>query len=156
VALGEVEVVERLEAEIRAVSDLAQGDVVLLGLAVGRLRIWQVGQRDEQLLASRIELLELRLELLELRLEGTRALAQLCELGLVDLAGLGRLLDLSRELVLVGPDGVRPGVELASALIDRDQLVELFGRPAPRQRRADPVGVGADLLQVERGSVPAS
>src|SRR5262245_14016027 len=113
VALAEIEVVERLEAELRALPDLAQGDVVLLGFAIGRLGLRHVRQRDEKVLASRAELLELGLELLELRLQRARALAELRELGVVDLAGLRRLLDLRRQPVLVRPERVGPGVELA-------------------------------------------
>jgi hypothetical protein len=156
VALAEVEVVERLEVEVRALPHLAQRDVVLLGVAVGCLGLRQVGKRDEQLLPPPVELVELRLELLELRLERARLLAQLGELRLVDLARLGGLLDLRGELVLLRSDRVDPRVERAPPLVRLDQLVELVGGAPPRQRRANRLGVATDLLQVERGSVPSS
>jgi len=41
--LRELEVVEGLEVELRPVADLAQGDVVFLRLAVGCLRVGEVG-----------------------------------------------------------------------------------------------------------------
>jgi hypothetical protein len=146
--------VQGLEVELRTLPHLAQGDVVLLGLAVGRVGVREVRQRDQKLLAALVELVELRLELLELGLERARLIAELGELGLPRLARLGGLLDLGRELVLLRPDRIGARVELASALVDRDQLIELRGRSAPRQGGADPIGIGADLLQVERGSVP--
>jgi hypothetical protein len=147
-------VIEGLEAELGPLPDLAQGDVVLVGLAVGHLRLGKVRQRDQQLIPPLVELAQLRLELLELGLQRTRLLARLRELRLARLPGPGRLLDLAGELVLLGPDRVDPGVELAAALIDPEELIDLLGGASPGKRRADPVGVGADLLQVERGSVP--
>jgi hypothetical protein len=133
VALPQLQVIERLEVELGPLPDLPQGDVVLLGLPIRRVRVRQVGERDEDLLTALVELVELGLELLELGLQRARALAELRELGLIDLAGLGRLLDLRGELVLVGPDRVDPGVELAPALIDAKQLVDLLGRVASRE-----------------------
>jgi hypothetical protein len=69
VTLRQIQVVEWLEVELRALPHLAQRDVVLLGLSVRRIRIGEVGERDEQLVALLAELRELRLELLELGLE---------------------------------------------------------------------------------------
>jgi hypothetical protein len=43
VALAEIEVVEGLEAEVRPLPDLAQRDVVVVRLAVGRLGLGQIG-----------------------------------------------------------------------------------------------------------------
>jgi hypothetical protein len=68
VTLRQVEVVDRLEVEVRAVADLAQADVVLLGLAVGGVRLREIGKGGQQLVAALIQLRELRLELLELGL----------------------------------------------------------------------------------------
>jgi hypothetical protein len=147
-------VIQRLEIELRALAHLAQRDVVLLGLAVGRLGVREVRKGEEQLVAPDVELAQLGLELLELGLQPARALPQLGELRVAGLAGLGRLLDLRGELVLVRPDRVGSRVELAPALIDPEQLVELVGGAAPCQGRADRLRVAADLLQVERGSVP--
>jgi hypothetical protein len=153
-ALAELQMVEGLESEVRMLPDLPQGDVVLLGVAVGRLRVGQVGKGDEELLSGLVELVQLRLQLLQLRFQDTRLLAQLGELRLVDLPRPCGLLDFRGEPVLLCPDRVDPRVELPPALIDAEQLIDLFGRPTPRQRRADSVRVGADLLQIERGSVP--
>jgi hypothetical protein len=69
VTLRQIQVVEWLEVELRALPHLAQRDVVLLGLSVRRIRIGEVGERDEELVALLAELRELRLELLELGLE---------------------------------------------------------------------------------------
>jgi hypothetical protein len=154
VALGELQVVERLEVEVRPLTDLPQRDVVLVGLAVGRVGLGKVGEQGEQLVAALVELGELRLELLELRLERARGLAGLLKGRVVGLAGPGRLLDLRGELVLLGANPVDPRVQLAAALVDRDQLIELLRRPSSRQRRADGLRVGADLLEVERGPAP--
>jgi hypothetical protein len=154
VALGELEVVQRLEIEIGEVADLPQRDVVLVGLTVGGLRLGEVGKQGEQLVAALVELAELGFELLELGLERAGGLPCLLEPRVIGLAGPRRLLDLRRELVLLGPDGVDPGVELAATLVDRDQLIELLRRPPPRQRGADGLRIGADLLEVERGPAP--
>jgi hypothetical protein len=154
VALGELEVVEWLEVEVGALPDLSQGDVVLVCLAVGRLGLGEVGEQGEQLVPPLVELAELRLEPLELGLERARGLPGLLEARIVGLAGPRRLLDLPRELVLLGPDDVDPRVELAAALVDLDQLIELLRRPSPGQRRADGLRIGADLLEVERGPAP--
>jgi hypothetical protein len=94
-ALAQVEVVERLEAEVRPLPDLTQGDVVLVGLAVGSLRLGEIGQSDQQPIAPLVQFMQLRLELLELRLHPGRPLPQFRELGLVDLARPGGLLDLA-------------------------------------------------------------
>jgi hypothetical protein len=154
VVLGELEVVERLEVEVGALADLAHGDVVLLGLAVGRLGLGEIGKHAEQLISPLVELAEPRLELLELGLERAGRLASLLEAGVVGLLGPRGLLDLRRQLVLLCPDLIDPRVELAAPLVDRDQLIELRRRPAPAERRADAVRVGADLLEVERGPAP--
>jgi hypothetical protein len=146
--------VERLETELRRLPHLPERDVLLLGLAVGRLRLGDVRQRAEQLIARLTQLGQLRLELLELRLELARRLPRLLELRLVGLARFGGLLDLSRELVLLGADPVGPRDQLAAALIGGQQLVELLGRASPRQRRSDRLRIAADLLEVERGSAP--
>ena len=133
-ALTEIEMVEGLEAELGPLPDLAQGNVVLLRLAVRRSRIRKVRKRDEDFLPPRFELVELRLEPLELRLQPARPLPQLRELGLVDLSGLRRLFDLRRELVLVRPDRVGPRIQLAATPVDLEELIEPLCRPAPRQR----------------------
>jgi hypothetical protein len=155
VPLCEVEVVEWLEAELRFVTDLSERDVVLLGLAVRGLRFRDVRQEGEQLVALLTQLGQLRLELLKLGLEGARCVAGLLELRIVGVAGAGGLLDLGRELVLLRADLVDARVQLAAAFVGGEKLVELLGRAASRQRRADGLGVAADLLEIERGSAPS-
>ena len=155
-ALPQLQVIEGLEVELGPLPDLPQGDVVLLGIPIRRVRVRQVGERDEDLFPALVELFELGLELFELGLQRTGALAELRELRLIDLPGPGRLLDLRGELVLLRSDRVDPRIELAPPLVRLDQLVELVGGAPPRQRRADRLGVATDLLQVERGPVPSS
>lgn len=146
--------IERLEAELRPVADLAKRDAVLLGLAVRSLGRWQVGQRGEQLISLLAELRQLRLELLQLGLARARCLARFLESRVVGLARPSGLLDLAGELVLVRPDLIDARVQLAPALVGGEELVELLGRTSPRQRRARRLGIVADLLEVERGSAP--
>jgi hypothetical protein len=152
--LSEVQVVERLEVELRPVPDLSHGDAVLLRLPVRGISVGQVRQREQQLVALLPQLGKLRLQLLELGLERTGRLARGLDLRVVGLAGARRLLDLARELVLLGPDRVGSGVQLATPLVEGQELVELLGRTTPGQRRARRVGIAADLLEVERGSAP--
>jgi hypothetical protein len=154
VALGEVEVVEGVEAELRHVPHFSKSDVLFLSLPVRSLGLGDVRQRGEQLVALLVELGQLRLEFLELGLERARRIAGLLELGVVGLARARGLLDLARELVLLGPDLVGARVQLTAALVGDQQLVELLGRASPRQRRSRRLGVAADLLEVERGSAP--
>jgi hypothetical protein len=131
VALAEIEVVDGLEVELGRVPDLAKGDVVLIGLAVGDLGLGEIGERDQELLTPLVELGEPGLQLLELPFQRARLLPRLRELWVVDLAGPGRLLDLRRELVLLRSDRVDTGVELTAPLVDGDQLVELLaGAPS--------------------------
>ena len=109
-ALSQLQVIEGLEVELGPLPDLPQGDVVLLGIPIRRVRVRQVGERDEYLFPALVELFELGLELLELGLQRAGALAELRELQLIDLPRPGRLLDLRGELVLVGPDRVNSRV----------------------------------------------
>src|SRR3954447_23006933 len=73
--------VHGLEAELGPRAHLAERDVVVLGLAVRRLGLGDVGQRDEQLPAAFVELVEQRLELLELGLDRTGLFSQLGDSG---------------------------------------------------------------------------
>jgi hypothetical protein len=154
VALGKLEVVERLEVEVAGLADLAERDVVLLRLPLRGPGVGEVRQGGEQLVALGAQVCKLGLELLQLGFQGARPLPRLSELGLVDLPGPRGLLDLTGELVLLCPDRVDPGVELAPALVDADQLIELFCGAAPRQPRAEPIWIAPDLLEVERGALP--
>jgi hypothetical protein len=64
VALSELEVVQRLELEVGGLADLAEGDVVLVGLAIGGLGLGDVRERAEEFVAPPVELNELGLEFL--------------------------------------------------------------------------------------------
>jgi hypothetical protein len=152
VSLAQLKVVERLEAEVRPISDLPERDVVLLGLPVRSIGVGQVRQRGEELIALLTQLGKLRLQLLELGLEPGGGLAGLLELRIVGLAGAGRLLDLARQLVLLGADLVDARDQLAAAFVRGEDLVELLARPPPGQRGSSRLGIAADLLEVERGS----
>jgi len=154
VALPQLQVVDRLEVEFRALAHLAQDLGVLLGVSVGGLGIWQVGQCREELVALGVRLGELGLEPLELGLQRAGAVAQLLELRVVGLPALGRLLDLPGELVLLAADLVDPGVQCAAALVEPQQLVERVRGTTPGERGARRLGIAADLLQVKRGSAP--
>jgi hypothetical protein len=79
-------------------------------------------------------------------------MARVHHLRRIGLARPSRLLDLGGELVLLGADRVDPRVELAPALIRRQELVQLLGGAPPLERRARRLGIAPDLLQVERGS----
>jgi hypothetical protein len=74
------------------------------------------------------------------------------ELRGVGLALTRRLLDPGRDLVLLSAPVVDPGVQLAAALVERQQLVEAVGRLASGEGLAGRPGVLANLLQVERGT----
>jgi hypothetical protein len=147
-------VIERVEVELRHLPHLPEGDVVLVGLAVRRLRLGDVRKGGEQLVPLLAQLPQLWLELLELRLELAGGVAKLLELRIVGVAALRGLLDLAGELVLLGANLVDPRVQLSAPLVGAEQLVELVGRAAPRQGLARRPGVAADLLEVERGSAP--
>jgi hypothetical protein len=155
VSLAQLEVIDGLEIEPGRITDLPEGDGVLLGDPVRGLRIGQIRERGESLVAPLLRLGELRLELLQLRLQRTRGLALLLELRIVGPAGARRLLDLARDQVLLGADPVDPADELAAVLVQREDLVQLLRGAPPSERRASRFGIAADLLQVERGSAPA-
>jgi hypothetical protein len=54
VALAQLQVIDGLEVELGSLADLAQGDVVLVGLAIRGAGVREVGQRAEQLVAALI------------------------------------------------------------------------------------------------------
>ena len=68
------------------------------------------------------------------------------------LAPLLRLADLLGERLALGLRALDPRQQLAAAGVEGEQLVDLLGGAAARERRLDPLGVGADQLQVEHGS----
>jgi hypothetical protein len=151
VALAQLEVIDRLEVELRPLADLAQGDVVLIRLAVRCIRIGNVREHRQQGIAALVEVRELGLQLLQLALQLGRGLPQLLELRIVGLPRPRGLLDLTGKFVLVRANRIDAGVEFAPPLVDFQDLVELLGGPAARQRRANGVRLAADLLEVERG-----
>jgi hypothetical protein len=154
VPLTELQVVERLEVELRVVPHLPHRDVVLLGLPLRGIRVREIRQRGKQLVALLAELRELGLELLELGLERAGCLTRLLELRVIRLAGASGLLDLPRQLVLLGADLVDPCIQLAPTLVGGKELIQLLRGTPSAQCRADLLGVATDLLQIERGWLP--
>ena len=63
--------------------------------------------------------------------------------------GLLGLADLLGEGLALGLGALDLGQQLAAAGVEGEQLVDLLGGAAAGQRRLDPLGVGADQLQVE-------
>ena len=81
-----------------------------------------------------------------------------CTVGHQLLGVLARLLglaDLLGERLALGLGALDLGQQLAAAGVEGQQLVDLLGGAAARQRRLDPLGVGADQLQVEHGALRA-
>ena len=64
-------------------------------------------------------------------------------------AGLLGLADLLGEGLALGLGALDLGQQLATAGVEAEQLVDLVGGAAAGQRRLDPLGIGADQLQVE-------
>ena len=69
-------------------------------------------------------------------------------------AANGSILDLGRELVLLGANLVDARVELAAPPVRLEQLVELLHGATTRQRGPDRLRIAAVLLQVERCPAP--
>ena len=144
---ADLEVVARLEVEARPLALLAQDDRVLLGHPFGGVGVGQVGQGRGDPLQVGVDLLELGLAGLDRLLQlGHRRhlLARLLPalLGLADLLG---------DRLALGLGALDPRQQLAAAGVEREQLVDLLGRAAARERRLDPLRVGADQLQVKHG-----
>ena len=81
------------------------------------------------------------------------ATAAICSVGI--LAALLGLADLLGERLALGLGALDLGQQLAAAGVEAEQLVDLLGGAAAGQRRLDPLGIGADQLQVEHRSRPA-
>ena len=116
---AEVEVVADLELEARPLADLSQGDGVL-GAAVGRVRIGQVGERGGERVAALLDLGELGGEPLGL---GRDLLHPLDHRPGV-LTGALRRGDLLRGLVLGRPAALDLREQLPTAGVELEQLVE--------------------------------
>ena len=136
-----------LEVELGPLAHLAQDDRVLLGHPVGGVGVGQVGEGGG-------EPVEVGLDLLQLGLAGLDPLLQPLDLAISSSASLARLLglaDLLGEGLALGLGVLDLGQQLAAAGVEGEQLVDLLGGAAARQRRLDPLGVGADQLQVKHG-----
>ena len=141
VALAELEVVEGLEVELGRLADLAQHDRVLLGQPVGgaRGRAGSGARRASSSWRSSIS-----------ASSGSSSFSSAFSAeDLAQLATRGRRPRPERvassiwseTLVLLGAALVDPGAQLAAALVERQQLVELHpprrAAPAPRGRGRD-------------------
>ena len=133
-----------LEVELGPLADLAERDRVLLGLAVRRVGVGEVGKRREQLLARRLDLRELGLELLQLAL--TSRISAISGSASRPPAWPRRS---RRRRDSAAPAAPPPREELAAALVEAEELVELVGGARAAQRRARRLGVVADAPQVE-------
>ena len=134
-------------------ADLAQGDRVVVGLAVGRRR-GRAGSAASAASASRrcLDLGELGLELLDLA--ETSRISAIASSASPPARFASAI---ASEASFAGARGAprpraaaRGGGRRASS-----SLVELLGGAAARQRRARRLGVLADALQVERGGPPS-
>ena len=143
-----VEVVAGLEVELGALADLAEHDRVLLGHPFRRIGVGQVRQCDGDPAELRLDLLQLLLAGLDPLLQPLHGRHQLRRVP----PGLLLLADLLRERLALGLGGLDLGQELAAADVEPEQLVDLRGGATPGQGRLDPLGVGANQLQVEHGA----
>ena len=135
--------IRRLEVErgrLQVASDL---DRVVVGEPVGRALVRKVRRRREQRREGRLGLGELGLDLLELGGHPGDLVDQ--PLLLVAVGASDRL----RRLVLLGAQLVDARGERTPALVGREQLVDGAGEVAPGERRAEPLGVVPDRLDVE-------
>ena len=150
---ADLEVVAGLEVELGPLADLADDDRVLLGHPVGGVGVGQVGERDGDPVEVGFDPLQLGLAGLDLLLQPLDPLHQVPGVA----ARLLGLADLLGERLALGLGVLDLGQQLAAAGVERQQLVDLLGRAAAGKRRLDPLGVGADQLQVEhrRGGVRA-
>ena len=146
---ADLEVVAGLEVELRPLADLAHDDRVLLGHPVGGVGVGQVGEGDGDPVEIGLDLLQLGLAGLDLLLQPLHPLHQVPGVA----ARLLGLADLLGEGLALGLGVLDLGQQLAAAGVERQQLVDLLGGAAAGQRRLDPLGVGADQLQVEHRRV---
>ena len=144
--------VARLEVELGPLADLADDDRVLLGHPFRRVGVGEVGERQRQLAELGVDLLQLLFAGLDPLLQARDGRHQLLGLGLF--AGLFAFADLLGERLALGLGVLDLGQQLAPAGVEGEQLVDLLGRAAPRQRRFEPLGLGADRFQVQHGEAP--
>ena len=141
---SELEVIADLEVEGRGLAHLAHGERVV-GTAVGRLRMREVGQGRGEGVAALLDRGQLGLHPLEL---GRHPLDPLDHLAGV-LAGPLARRDLVRGRVLGGPAALDLRQQLAPAGVEGEQLVEGLGGTAPLQRGPGGSRVLANRAQVE-------
>ena len=111
--------------------DLAQDDRVLLGHPVGGVGVGQVGQRGGDPLELGLDLLQLGLARLDPS-PSAPARPPISSVGV--LAALLRLADLLGERLALGLGALDLGQQLAAAGVEREQLVDVLGGAAARER----------------------
>ncbi len=145
---ADLEMVAGLEVEARPLPLLAQHDGVLLGHPFRGIGIGQVGERAGEPLQVGVDPLQLGFSGLDRLLQRRHGLHLL--LGV--LAALLRFADLLGERLALGLGTLDLRQQLAATGVESEQLVDLLGGPAPSEGGLDPLGVGADQLQVEHRS----
>jgi hypothetical protein len=131
VDLGQLEVIARLEVELRRLGGPPDLFRVLVGEAVGGARIRRIGEAREELVASRRGLLQRSVGLLQLLLQTVEPL-QLFRRGFARSGRLPRSTQLIDARVRGSP-----------ALVGGEKLVEDLGRALAGKRRAPGFGIGA-------------
>jgi hypothetical protein len=141
--------VARLEVEGGWFADLADDDRVLLGHPFGSVRIGDVGQLQRQLAEPFLDPLQLLFRRLDPLLQALDGRHQLLGLGVFPRSFA--LADLPGKRLALGLRVLDLGQQLPPARVESQQLVDLLGGAAARQRGFDPLGIGADRLQVQHG-----
>ena len=145
---AEVEVVARLEVELRRLAHLPQDLGVLLGLAVGNATgpAGSGSDGSSSSICSSTSASSCSRRLISAASSRIAAIASsaslACALGLARSRSETRFCSRAPLLDL--------GQELPPPRVELEQLVDLLGRPAPRERRLDALGIAADQLEVER------
>ena len=149
---ADLEVVAGLEVELGALADLADDDRVLLGHPFRRVGSGRLRQRRGNPVRSALTFSSSALADLDRLLQGlpTRAIHRSARRPR---PAVWRRRSASRAVVALGLGAPRIGQQLAPAGVEGEQLVDLHGGAAARQSRLDPLGVGADQLQVEHGTL---
>ena len=145
---GELDVIERREAERRRRADHAQLEVLLVGVAVGNRGMRHVRNQ-------RLQRAELVTHARELGLERGLALLQLLAQAALLVARLAPL-HLARERIAPLLYRLLLGNQRAAALVERGQAIEVDRDIALRAVRSNRVQILDDEAQVEHGSGPFS
>jgi hypothetical protein len=137
-------VVAGLEVEPRRLAHDPHDLGVLLGEAVGRVRVREVGQADQQVFDPALGLGELLLQGLDLVAEGIRLRDRVAGL----LAGALGPGDALGEPLLPGAPLLDLRQEGAAARVQLEQPVDLGGRTPAREGGLDALRLAADQLEV--------